>query len=217
MAIHVCFKYMVQMFHLFQTYIASVLSGCSICCSGYTYMLQMYVSPCFSMLQQVLLPTLSDSRASTRYTRCPFTTRHGPAQWSMQPSQRMCMRAVLPPSLALGTRAVLSLFLAYWGTRAMIPLSLVSGHVCCALSHWGTHAMFSLSHIAGRAHAHALSSRRNIVGGGVRCSSSRRRHVFKKKSKRRRMAHQVQHTWGKCSSMRRCPVAQVRPDVLVLA
>ena len=28
MAIHVCFKCMFQMFHLFQTYVASVLSGC---------------------------------------------------------------------------------------------------------------------------------------------------------------------------------------------
>ena len=36
MVIHVCFKCMLQMFHLFQTYVASVLSGCcknrSRCC-----------------------------------------------------------------------------------------------------------------------------------------------------------------------------------------
>jgi hypothetical protein len=28
MAIHVCFKLMFQMFHIFQTYVANVLSGC---------------------------------------------------------------------------------------------------------------------------------------------------------------------------------------------
>jgi hypothetical protein len=47
MAIHVYFKCMFQMFHLFQTNVASVLSGCcksrSRCCV-YTYMLQAYVS-----------------------------------------------------------------------------------------------------------------------------------------------------------------------------
>ena len=44
MAIHVCCNCMFQMFHLFQTYVASVLSGCCICCSRYTLMLQMYIS-----------------------------------------------------------------------------------------------------------------------------------------------------------------------------
>ena len=34
---------MCQMFQLFQTYVASVLSRCCICCSGQTYMLQEYV------------------------------------------------------------------------------------------------------------------------------------------------------------------------------
>jgi hypothetical protein len=42
--IHVCCKCMFQMFHLFQTYVASVLSGYCIRCSGYTHMLQPYVS-----------------------------------------------------------------------------------------------------------------------------------------------------------------------------
>jgi hypothetical protein len=36
----VCF----QMFRLFQTYVASVLSGCCICCNRHTCMLQVYVS-----------------------------------------------------------------------------------------------------------------------------------------------------------------------------
>jgi hypothetical protein len=44
MAIHICCKYMFQMFQLFQTYIVSVLFGCCICCNGYTRMLQVYVS-----------------------------------------------------------------------------------------------------------------------------------------------------------------------------
>jgi hypothetical protein len=39
MAIHVCFKCRFQMFHLFQTYVASVLSGCCKSTSGcYIYM-----------------------------------------------------------------------------------------------------------------------------------------------------------------------------------
>jgi hypothetical protein len=41
MAIHVCCK---CMFQLFQTHVGSVLSGCCICCTGYTCMLQVYVS-----------------------------------------------------------------------------------------------------------------------------------------------------------------------------
>jgi hypothetical protein len=36
-AIHICCKWLFKMFHLFQTYVASVLSGRCICCSGYTY------------------------------------------------------------------------------------------------------------------------------------------------------------------------------------
>jgi hypothetical protein len=51
---HIYCKCMFPMFHLFLMYVASVLSGCCMCWSGYTYMLQMYVlivSPCFSMLQ----------------------------------------------------------------------------------------------------------------------------------------------------------------------
>jgi hypothetical protein len=43
MPIHVYFKCMFQMFQLFQKYAASVLSGCCICCRGYTHMLQEYV------------------------------------------------------------------------------------------------------------------------------------------------------------------------------
>jgi hypothetical protein len=39
--IHVCCKYM---FQLFQTYVTSVLSRCCICCTSYKRMLQVYVS-----------------------------------------------------------------------------------------------------------------------------------------------------------------------------
>ena len=35
MAIHVCCEYLFKMFHPFQTYVASVLFGCCICCNGY--------------------------------------------------------------------------------------------------------------------------------------------------------------------------------------
>jgi hypothetical protein len=45
MTIDVCCKCMFQIFQLFQTYVTSVLSGCCICCSSYTHMLQAYVSP----------------------------------------------------------------------------------------------------------------------------------------------------------------------------
>jgi hypothetical protein len=54
---HTCCKCMFQIFHLFQMYVASILSGCCICCSGYTHMLQTYIliiSPYFITLQQML-------------------------------------------------------------------------------------------------------------------------------------------------------------------
>jgi hypothetical protein len=43
MAIHICCKSLFKMFHLLQTYVASVLSECCICCSA-IHMLQAYVS-----------------------------------------------------------------------------------------------------------------------------------------------------------------------------
>ena len=43
MAIQVCCKYLFKIFHMFQTYVASVLSRCCICCSAHTHMLQSYV------------------------------------------------------------------------------------------------------------------------------------------------------------------------------
>jgi hypothetical protein len=53
MATHMLQVYVPNVLPL-STYVASVLCGCYICCSGYTHMLQTYVliiSPCFSMLQ----------------------------------------------------------------------------------------------------------------------------------------------------------------------
>jgi hypothetical protein len=44
MAIHVCSNCLFKIFHLFQKYIASVLSSY---CNGYTHMLQTYVSKMF--------------------------------------------------------------------------------------------------------------------------------------------------------------------------
>jgi hypothetical protein len=67
-----CFKYMLQVFHLDVTYVAmaihyvavaSVLSGCCICCSGYTCMLQM----CFP---NVSLFYLDVAHFSSRYCIC---------------------------------------------------------------------------------------------------------------------------------------------------
>ena len=49
-AIHICFKSMFQMFHLFKTYVASVLSGC--CKSRSECCIYMYVvSICFKCFQ----------------------------------------------------------------------------------------------------------------------------------------------------------------------
>jgi hypothetical protein len=59
---HKCFIYFRRMLQVFYLDIV-------ICCSSYTHMLQMYVSivsPGFNMLQQVLLPTRSDSQARMR-------------------------------------------------------------------------------------------------------------------------------------------------------
>jgi hypothetical protein len=51
MIIYICCKRLFKMFHLFQTYVASVLSGCCIC---FIHMLQVYVSTVFrSTLHQV--------------------------------------------------------------------------------------------------------------------------------------------------------------------
>jgi hypothetical protein len=52
-AIHVYCKCMFQMFQLFQMYVANILSGCCICCSGHTHMLQVYVCKCFIFLSDV--------------------------------------------------------------------------------------------------------------------------------------------------------------------
>jgi hypothetical protein len=116
-----CFTFFRRMLQVF-------LSACCICCGGYMHMLQPYVSivsPCFSMLQQVLLPT-PDSRASMRCTRRPCTTRHGPPRWSMQPAQHICMRAVLPRSLVLGHAHCSHSRIG--GMRTMICLSLAWGY-----------------------------------------------------------------------------------------
>jgi hypothetical protein len=89
--VHVCCKCVFQIFqqfHLDVAYITMAIHVCCvpnvspisdlsqvfyldvvICCSGYTYMLQTYVSivsPGSSMLQQMLLLTRSDLRARTR-------------------------------------------------------------------------------------------------------------------------------------------------------
>jgi hypothetical protein len=68
MAIHMCFKCMLQMLHLFQTYVASVSYTCMlqayvssvlgvsyICCKCFIWMLQMFamVFKCFHVFSQV--------------------------------------------------------------------------------------------------------------------------------------------------------------------
>jgi hypothetical protein len=58
MAIHVCCKCLFKMFHLLQTYVASVLSECYICCSGYTYVAGL-CSKCFICFRRMLQEVLS--------------------------------------------------------------------------------------------------------------------------------------------------------------
>jgi hypothetical protein len=167
------------MFHMFQMYVASVLSGCCICCSSYIHMLQTYVSivlPCYFTLQQVLLPMHSDLRASTRCTRRPYSTRRGPPRWSMQPAQHMCMHAVLPPSFSyLGARVLWSLCIRVgvlwslslacsWGFSHIGACTLFSllnwgmrivfplFCISCALSRIKVHVMCSLSIFHRRRH-----------------------------------------------------------------
>jgi hypothetical protein len=53
LVIHVCCKYMFQMFWLFQ-YVASALYRCCICSSNHTHMLQVYVSTCFICFRRML-------------------------------------------------------------------------------------------------------------------------------------------------------------------
>jgi energy-converting hydrogenase Eha subunit C len=60
----------IQMFHMFHTYVASVLYECCICYSVCCKRIFQFVSPCFSMLQQVLLSTRSNSLACTRCRMC---------------------------------------------------------------------------------------------------------------------------------------------------
>jgi hypothetical protein len=51
MVIHVCCKSLLKMFHLFQTHVASVLSGCCICCNGYVTNI---CSKCFICFRHML-------------------------------------------------------------------------------------------------------------------------------------------------------------------
>jgi hypothetical protein len=60
-AICICCKRLFKMFHIFQTYDASVLSGCCICCSCFIHMLQLlytYVASvcckCFTRFRRML-------------------------------------------------------------------------------------------------------------------------------------------------------------------
>jgi hypothetical protein len=167
-----CFRRILQVFYLDVAYVAVVIH---ICCKCMFHLVSVCCNRCCS------------PRYLTRGQA--HATLGAPSPPGMVPHSGACSRlnacacALCSLPLSHWARALYSLSFSHIGVRALWSLSLVSGHVCCALSHWGTHAMFSLSHIAGRAHAHALSSRRNIVGGGVRCSSSRRRHVFKKKAR----------------------------------
>jgi hypothetical protein len=134
-------------------YIASVLSGCCIYCSGYTRMLQTYVSLCFSMLQQGLLFTRSDSWAST-----------------------CCIGASALCSLSrIGVRTLCSLSCKHLG------FSLILRHAHCFLSlaRMGVRVLCSFSlacNWAGLGKRDKMRRRRRAVQHHVgRCSSMCRR------------------------------------------
>jgi hypothetical protein len=79
MVIHVCCKCVFQMFQLFQTYVASVLFGYCICCSGYRCMLQVCVPNVSSVLDlccylQVFY--LDVAYVSDIYCKCVFKMFH---------------------------------------------------------------------------------------------------------------------------------------------
>jgi hypothetical protein len=190
-AIHLCCKYMFQIFHLFSdvcykyfmnvAYVAVVIHICCKCMFQLFHLLYVCCNRCCSS-------TCSDSLASTRCTRHPYTT-------SVVPHGGACNQ------LNTCACAVCSLPLSHWDTRASLSCIeirvLWSLFLACSwrsLSYWGTCVVLSLawhaccvpflSHAVGRAHAHALpgrhsNSRRHggiAVGrGGARRSSMRER------------------------------------------
>jgi hypothetical protein len=83
LAIHVCCKCMFQILRLFQTYIASVLSECCICCSAYTYVSSKCYK-CFICFKRMLLQMLL-------YCKC-FMSRRGKGTQA----KVVCSGAVVP-------------------------------------------------------------------------------------------------------------------------
>jgi hypothetical protein len=112
-AIHICCR---CIFYLFQTCVASVLSGCYICYSGYTHMLQTYVSivsPCFSTLQQaVLIHTRSNLRTKHALHQAPLHHQ----TWSLTVEHvdgSTHVHAQCAPSLSLAFRHERCVILSY--------------------------------------------------------------------------------------------------------
>jgi hypothetical protein len=65
MTIHVCCKNFLKMFHLFQTYVASVITRCCICCNG--YVVSVY-SKCFIYFQtHVAIVSSECCKSKSRY------------------------------------------------------------------------------------------------------------------------------------------------------
>jgi hypothetical protein len=98
---HIHCKCMSQMFHLFQMYVASVLSGCYIYCSGYTHIVDVCFN-CFTLFQYVgtgAAPHMLYLAGKHALQGAPAPP--GVVPQSMQSAQHMCMRAILPLSLSL--------------------------------------------------------------------------------------------------------------------
>jgi hypothetical protein len=150
------------------------------------------------MLQQVLLPTRSD----TRCTRHPCTTRSGPPRWSMQPTQHMCMRCA--PSLPL----------SHWGTRVALSLSRIRARVVIplsgiqlGLSHIGIRVLCTLSRIGVR-----VSCSLSLACSWVRVAQQQEdARVLKKARGGARLIRAQQHAWAPG-----CAGPSGRPDASTL-
>jgi hypothetical protein len=186
------------MFHLFQTYNASVLSRCCICCSGYMHMFQTYV-----LIVSVCCNRCCSPRALTRdalgIPAPPGVVPHGGACSRLN----TCACVVLPPSLSrIGARCC-SLSLSRIRARVVIPLSGIQ----LGLSHIGIRVLCTLSRIGVRVSC-SLSLACSWVRVAQRQEDAR---VLKKARGGARLIRAQQHAWAPG-----CAGPSGRPDASTL-
>jgi hypothetical protein len=144
MAIHVRCKCVFQMFQLFHLDVACFLSGCYICCSGYTctlqvfYLFQTYVASvlsdvayvaavihicCKRMFQLFHIVSVCCNRCSSLHALIRGQAHVAPgtlAPSGMVPHDRACSRL----NTCACVLCSLPLSLAHWGTRVVLSLAL---------------------------------------------------------------------------------------------